>query len=97
MQKEIELAYDLTLNEQFAVVINEYQEKWFDRANQHLEKLLEKANKDNDIQRRMAKHYAKRNKIARSKLKKANEKIETLSLQEEKIRLDILTEASFHA
>ena len=96
-QKEVELANQLTLNEQFAVIINESWEKWLERAIQHLHKLLEKRNKDNDILIKRAKHYAKKNKIARSKLKQANEKIEALTMQEEKRRLDILSEASIHA
>ena len=41
-QKERELVDELTLNEQFAVVINANQEKLLDRDNQNLERLLEK-------------------------------------------------------
>lgn len=44
-QMEAELADHLTLNEQLAIVINENRETWIDRVNQHLENLLEKANK----------------------------------------------------
>lgn len=58
---------------------------------------MAKAQKDNDIQRRMAKHYAMRNKIARAKLKQAHSKIEALTKQEEKMRLDILALATLHA
>ena len=67
-QKEVELANELTFNDQFAIMVNENREHWLDRGNQHLEKLLEKAKKDNDILRKRAKHYCKRNQIARSKL-----------------------------
>jgi len=63
----------------------------------HLKNLLEKAKKDNDIQRRMVKHYAMRDKIARAKLKRAHAKIEALTKKEKKKRLDILAEASLHA
>ena len=35
-QKEVELANQRTLNEQFVVVFNENREKWLDGANQHL-------------------------------------------------------------
>jgi len=65
-------------------------------VNTHLEGLLDKAKRDIDIQRRMAKYYAMRNKIARAKLKRAHAKIEALTKKEEKRRLDILTEASLH-
>ena len=62
-----------------------------------MENLLDKANKENGIQRMMVKHYAMRGKIARAKLKRAHAKIEALTKQEEKRRLDILVEASLHA
>ena len=96
-QKERELPDEVTLNEKFSVVISEDKEGWLQEKNDHLEKLLKRAKKYNHIQIRMAKHYAKRNKIARSKLKKANAKIEILTMQEEKRRLNILVEASLHA
>ena len=78
-------------------MVNEIWEHWLERINGHLEKLLVKAKKDNDIQRRMANYYAMRNKIGRAKLKRAHAKIEALTKQEEKRRLDILAEASLHA
>ena len=93
-KKEVELANQRTLNEQLAMVINENQEPWLDRPNEHLEKLLGKANKDNDILRRKIKHYAQRDKIAMAKLKRAYAKIEALTMQNEKKKLDILAEAS---
>jgi len=45
----------------------------------------------------MAKYYTLTNKIARAKLKRAHAKIEALTKQEEKRRLDILFKASLHA
>lgn len=51
---------------------------------------MAKAQKENDIQRKMAKHYAMRNKISRAKLKRAHAKIQALTKQEEKEKLDIL-------
>jgi len=62
-----------------------------------LETLLDKENKDVEIQRNMAKYYAQRNQVARCKLKGAHEKIDKLTKQKEKRRLDILVEASLHA
>jgi len=52
-------------------MINQDWEYWLDRVNENLEKLLENNKKENDIQRRVAKHYAMRNQIARAKLKRA--------------------------
>ena len=46
-EREVELVDQLTLNEQLAIGFGENREPWLDRANQHLEKLLAKANKDN--------------------------------------------------
>ena len=92
-QKDVELANKLTLNEQFAIIFNENWEQCLDRYNQHLEKLLKKENRDNDILRNRAKKYAKKNKTARPKLKRANAKIEALTMKEEEKRLDILNEA----
>ena len=79
------------------MVINENREPWLDRANQHLEKLLAKANRDNDVLRRKVKHHAQKEKITMPKLKRANAKIEALTMLEEKRKLDILAEASLQA
>ena len=72
-------------------------EYWLEKVNDHLEKILGKANQDNDIQRRMEKYYAMRKKVARAKLKRAHAKLEALTKQEHKKRLDILAKASLHA
>ena len=48
---------------------------WLERSNIHWEAKLEKANKDLDLQRKMTKYYARRNQVARAKLKKAHAKI----------------------
>ena len=58
---------------------------------------MEKENKDNDILRKKVKHYAQKDKIATTKLKRANAKIEALTMKEEERRLDILAKASLHA
>lgn len=96
-QNEAELANELTWNEKFAILVNENREHWLDKVNQHIEKLLDKANKQNKIQKKMAKHYANRERIAREKLKDAKERIEALTHQKEKEKLDILGEASLQA
>ena len=96
-QKEAQIADQITINEQLAMVINENREPWLDRANQHLEKLLEKANKYNDLLRRKVKHHAQKDKIAMAKLKRSNAKVEALTMLEEKRKLEILEEASLQA
>lgn len=87
----------LTLNEQLAKDIDENRESWLEKVKTHLETLLDKANRDVEIQRKMAKYYAQRNQVARSKLKRSHEKIYELTKQEERKRLHILVEASLHA
>lgn len=94
IQKEAWIADQLTLNEKLAMVINENREPWLDRANQNLENILEKANRDNHLLMRKVKHHAQKEKIAMAKLKKANAKVEALTMLEEKRKLDILAEAS---
>ena len=79
------------------MVINEKREPLLDRANQHLENILENENKDNDILRKKVKHYAQKDKIAKAKLKRANAKIEALTMKNEKRKLDIPAEASLQA
>jgi len=45
------------------------REIWLERINLHLEKLLQKANKDNQIIRHMAYHYRTQNKICNMRVK----------------------------
>ena len=87
----------LTLNEQLVKDIAENRESWLEKVNTHLETLLDKANRDVELQRKMAKYYARRNQVARSKLKRAHGKIDKLTKKEERRRLDMLVEASLHA
>ena len=93
-KSEVELANELTLNKKISIIVNDNREKWLDRANHHLDKLLEKENKDNDIFIRRAKKYFKKNQIASSKLKKVKSRLETLTKKNEGYKLDILAEAS---
>ena len=66
------------------------RESWLERANIHLEAKLEKANKILDLQRRMAKHYARRNQVARKKLKIAQNEVQVLKKEKYQARIDIL-------
>ena len=74
-EKEIELAEQLTPSELLAIEIRKYRESLLEREKFHLESQLEKAKRDTNMQRKMEKHYAMRNRIARAKLKRAHAKI----------------------
>lgn len=59
MQEEEEhilLNEDIELEYRIALEINQEQGYWINRVNQHLEKLLEKANKYNQLFRHMVHH-----------------------------------------
>ena len=58
--------------------IEENKEAWLERANQHLETKLEKANRDLELQRKRTLHFQKLNQFARRKLKVAQEKLKKL-------------------
>ena len=64
------------------------------RENVHLEDHLEKTKRDLDMQKKMARNYALRNKIARAKLIRALAKIQSLKEAKYKEKLDILVDAS---
>ena len=78
------MAEQLTPSELLAMEIEYDREPWIERANIHLESLLEKSKRDVDLQRKMARHYALRNKIARAKLKRALAKIQSLKEAKDK-------------
>ena len=79
------------------MVINENREPWLDRVKQSSEKLLAKVNKENHLLRSKVKHHAQREKMPMAKLKRANAKVEALTMVEKKRKLDILAEASLQA
>ena len=58
---------------------------------------MEKSNEDLDLQRKMTKHYARRNQVAGAKLKKAHAKIQALKEEKDKEKFVILAEASLQA
>ena len=71
------------------------QETWLDRVNIHLEKLLEKANKEKRTMRHMAYHYLTRNKICKTRAKRLKAKLKrALRRKKEQDKLKILAEAS---
>ena len=92
--QESALAEQISLNELLAMEIEHNRESWLERANIHLEAKLEKANKDLDLQRRMTKHYARRNQIVWAKLKRDKTKLHALKEEKFQARLGILAQAS---
>lgn len=94
-QRQRETVDEAILDEQFLEMIKEDKEGWLQAINDHLENFFSNANGDNDVLRRKVKHHAQKEKISMAKLKRANEKIEALTMLEEKRKLDILAKASF--
>jgi len=66
-----------------------------ERVNVHLEKLLDKANKEKNMLRHMAYHYLARNKICKSRVRSLKAKLgRALKAKKEQDKLRILAEAS---
>jgi len=59
--------------------INADRESWFERSNIHLERLLEKANKEKTFLRHMAYHYMARNKVCKARIKSLKVKLKRAS------------------
>ena len=78
--------------------INEDREVNLKRVNMHLERLLDKADKDHALQRRMAFHYMARNKVCKARIRnlkaKLRKEIKKKKRQREIDRLQILAKAS---
>ena len=71
------------------------KESWLDKMNMHLERLLEKANKEKKMLRHLAYHYLTRNKICNARTKRLKAKLRrVLRNKKEKDKLKILAEAS---
>ena len=70
-------------------------ETWLERVNIHLEKLLEKANRDKKMLSHMAYHYMTRNKICNIRMRKLKERLrKALRSKKEQEKLKILADAS---
>ena len=68
---------------------------WLERTNFHLEKMLEKANKEKRMLRHMAYHYLARNKICKARIRTLKTKLrKALRKKKEQDKLKILVEAS---
>ena len=71
------------------------RESWLEIVNIHVEKLLDKANKEKKILHHMAYHYLARNKICKTRIRSLKAKLKrTLRSKKEQDKLKILVEAS---
>jgi len=78
--------------------INENREFWLDKVNFHLNNLLKKAKRDNKFQRHMATHCYTRIQVSKIKIKQLKKILqETLIKKKEKVKLDLLADASLRA
>lgn len=88
----------MDIEDKTAMEINRDKEYWLGKFNGHLEKLLDKANRDNQLLRDMAHHYQTRNKICNIKVNQMQNKLKkTLRRKDERENLDMLLEASMRA
>ena len=75
--------------------INANRESWLERANIHLERLLEKASKEKNLLRHMAFHYLARKKVCKARIKSLKAKLKRASRRrKEHEGFQILAEAS---
>jgi len=75
--------------------IEDDKESWLERVNIHLQKMLEKANKEKKMLCHMAYHYLTRNKICKTRVKRLKAKLRrALRAKKEHDKLKILAEAS---
>ena len=78
--------------------INEYRESNLERVNMHLERLLEKENREKDMLRCMNHHYQARNMSSKLRMRSLKAKLRKATKEEkeakEKDQLQILAEAS---
>jgi len=71
------------------------RESWLERVNIHLEKMLDKANKEKKMLCHMAYHYLARNKICKTRVKGLKAKLRrALRAKKQHDKLKILAEAS---
>lgn len=74
---------------------NVHRESWLERTNIHLEKLLQKANREKTMFRHMAYHYLARNKSCKARIRDLKAKLKKASRKrKEQDRLQIFTKAS---
>lgn len=74
-QEHILLNEDLDLEDRISIEVYQDKEYWLNRVNEHLEKLFEKENRDNQFLKHMAHHYQAQNMIANVKVKQLENKL----------------------
>ena len=62
--------------------INADRESWLERANIHLERLLEKVNKEKTLLRHMAYHYMARNRVCKARIRSLKAKLKRASTRQ---------------
>ena len=93
-EQESALAEQIPLSEIIVMEIEYYREPWLERENTQLEAKLEKENRDLDLQRKMTKHYALRNQIARAKIKRSLAKVQALKEEKGQENINLLADSS---
>ena len=103
-EEEAALFQYFLLTTLFTQEIEKNKEAWIERVSDHLEKKLEKAYRDLDLQRRMTRHYKKLNQFSLRKLKATQEKQKeaqkrrpTQKMKKDISRLQMFSSASQHA
>lgn len=85
----------MSLHDQIAADFENNLKYWLGRIHEHMENLLKKANKDNQLRRHMASHYYTRNQIYMFRIKNLKRKLrKTLAKQRKDGKLDFLADSS---
>lgn len=88
----------MDIEDKISLDISEEREYWIAKVNGHLEKLLNKSNRDNQLLRHIDHHYQTRNMICKIKLKQMKNNLkETLKDKNERDNLEMFAEASMRA
>lgn len=94
-EEHILLNEDLDPEDRISLKVNKDKEYWLNRVNQHLEKLLEKENRDKQLLRHMAHHYQAQNMIANAKVKQLENKLKKAKKdQKDGGNLEMISKAS---
>jgi len=93
-QEQIVLNEDLDLEDSIPLEVHQDKEYWLNRVNEHLDKLLDKENRDSRLLKHMAHHYQAQNMIVNVKVKQPENKLkEAKKYQKDEGNLDMLAEA----
>ena len=94
-QEHILLNKDLDLKDRIALEVHQEKEYWLNRVNEHLDKIMQKENRDYQMLRCVVHHYQAQNMIANVKMKQLKNKLKRIKKdQKDKGNLEMLAEAS---